>query len=139
MPWKKAALLGSIGFAAGGAICIAFILAGSPAVRAEDLPHILLGGLYGAVVMGGSAVYDIEHWSIARATATHFLLTFALYFLLVISMGWFTLDEPAFWIVVAVMLVGYICIWLIQYLSCRRKVRELNEDLKKWKSSEKAK
>ena len=85
------------------------------------------------MAMGSSVVYEIERWSIARATATHFLLLFVLYFLLVISMGWFRLDEPVFWIVVAVMVVGYVFIWLFQYLSYRRKICEMNEDLKKWK------
>ncbi len=134
MLWKKAALLGIVGFVLGCLIGIVFILTGSSnGLALKDLPHILLGGIYGAVSMGSSVVYEIERWSIARATATHFLLLFVLYFLLVISMGWFRLDEPVFWIVVAVMVVGYVFIWLFQYLSYRRKICEMNEDLKKWK------
>lgn len=72
--------------------------------------------------------------NIARATATHFLLVFALYFLLVISMGWFSLSDPVFWIVVGAMVAVYILIWLIQYLSYRRQIREMNDELIKWKS-----
>jgi Flp pilus assembly protein TadB len=84
--------------------------------------------------MGSSVVYGIEKWSIARATATHFLLVFALYFFLVISMGWFSLSDPVFWIVVGTMVAVYILIWLLQYLSYRRQIREMNDELIKWKS-----
>ena len=96
-----------------------------------------MSGIYSAVVTGSSIVYDIEEWSIARATATHFLLSFSLYFLLVLSMGWFRLDDPVFWIVIAVMVVIYVLIWLFQYLSYKRKIREMNHDLKIWKSTKK--
>ena len=88
--------------------------------------------------MGSSIVYDIEKWSIARATVTHFLLVFALYFLLVISMKWFRLEDPLFWIIVGCMAVAYVIIWLIQYLACRRKIREMNDSLNQWKSRENA-
>ena len=129
--WKKAAVLSLAGFAAGAVISIIFILTGSPdGLTGKNVPHILLGGLYGAAAMGSTVIYDVEKWSIARATATHFLLSFALYFLLVITMGWFRLDDPVFWIVVAAMALGYILIWLFQYLSWKRKIREMNEQLK---------
>ena len=36
--------------------------------------------------------------------------------LLVLSMGWFRLDDPVFWIVIAVMVVIYVLVWLFQYL-----------------------
>lgn len=140
MLWKKAALLGLAGFAAGVVIGACFSLIGSNGSFSlkDGLPHLLAGGIYGAVAMGSSVVYDIEKWSIARATATHFLLVFLLYFLLVITMGWFRLDDPAFWIVIAAMATGYVFIWLFQYLSYRRKVREMNDHLEKWKSKENA-
>ena len=137
MLWKKAILLSLAGFLLGGIISVIFILTGSPdGLAAKDLPHILLGGLYGAVAMGSSVIYDVEKWSIARATATHFLLMFALYFLLVLSLGWFRLDEPLFWIILGCMAVGYVLIWLFQYLSYSRKIREMNGSLNKMKSKE---
>ena len=137
--WKKAALLSLAGFAAGAVISIIFILTGpSEGLTVKALPHILLGGLYGAAAMGSTVIYDVEEWSIARATATHFLLSFALYFLLVITMGWFRLDDPVFWIVVAVMAAAYVLIWLVQYLSYRRTIRNMNENLEKMKAEKNA-
>ena len=86
--------------------------------------------------MGSTVIYDVEKWSIVRATVTHFLLVFVLYFLLVITLGWFRLDDPVFWIVVGAMAAGYILVWLIQYLLYRRKIREMNDVLNKWKIEE---
>ena len=137
MLWKKATLLGLAGFVLGVLTGIGFMLARSSEGLKAAFPNLLLSGIYSAVVTGSSIVYDIEEWSIARATATHFLLSFSLYFLLVLSMGWFRLDDPVFWIVVAVMVVGYVLIWLLQYLSYKRKIREMNHDLKIWKSTKK--
>ena len=137
MLWKKATLLGLAGFVLGVLTGIGFMLARSSEGLKAAFPNLLLSGVYSAVVMGSSIVYDIEEWSIARATATHFLLSFSLYFLLVLSMGWFRLDDPVFWIVIAVMVVIYVLVWLFQYLSYRRKIREMNHDLKIWKSTKK--
>ena len=49
-------------------------------------------------------------------------------------MGWFSLSDPVFWIVVGTMVAVYILIWLLQYLSYRRQIREMNDELIKWKS-----
>ena len=137
MLWKKAALLGLIGFAAGALISAAFILfGGSSAGFRADLPNLLLGSFYGAVAMSSSVIYEIEKWSIARSTATHFLLILGLYCLLVLSLGWFRVNDPLFWIVIAVMVAGYVLIWLFQYLAYKRKVRQMNDDLKKLRVSE---
>ena len=133
MLWKKTMLLGLAGFVLGVLICIGFMLARS-SEGLKAFPNLVISGIYGAVAMGSSIVYDIEKWSIARATATHFLLVFALYFLLVLSMGWFSLSDPVFWIVVGAMVAGYILIWLLQYLSYKRQIREMNDELIKWKS-----
>ena len=137
MLWKKATLLGLAGFVLGVLTGIGFMLARSSEGLKAAFPNLLLSGIYSAVVTGSSIVYDIEEWSFARAPATHFLMSFSLYFLLVLSMGWFRLDDPVFWIVIAVMVVIYVLVWLFQYLSYRRKIREMNHDLKIWKSTKK--
>ena len=38
---------------------------------------VLLSAIVGALCMGSSVVYDIEEWSILRATVTHFVIVFA--------------------------------------------------------------
>lgn len=138
MLWKKATILGLAGFVLGGIICVIFILTGSSdGLGGKDLTHILLGGVYGAVAMGSTVIYDVEKWSIARATATHFMLVFALYFLLAYGLKWFRLDDPLFWIIIGCMIAAYVLIWLIQYLSYRRTIRKMNENLNKRDSDKK--
>lgn len=136
--WKKAVLLGTIGFMLGVLICVAFMLFMPPYELdyPSSLPHLLLSGIYGAVAMSSSLIYSIEKWSIARSTVTHFLLIFGLYSVLGFSLGWFRLDEAFFWIVLAAMIAAYILIWWCQYLAYKRKIRKMNEELKKWKSTQ---
>ena len=134
--WKKAVLLGMAGFILGALICMAFMLSAPPFDFPAALPHLLLAGIYGAVAMASSLIYSIEKWSIARTTVTHFLLIFSLYCALGFSLDWFRPGDTTFWIIMAVMAAAYFLIWLSQYLSYKRRVRQMNDDLKKLKSSQ---
>ena len=138
--WKKATLLSLAGFAGGIVICVLFIVLwpeGSFDLEAA-LPHLLIGGSYGAAAMGSSVVYDIEKWSILRATATHFLFILIGYSVVSLTLGWFRIEDGTFWIMIAVFVAVYFLIWLIQYLIYRKQVSRMNENLRKWKSSRKS-
>ncbi|MBQ9008104.1 MAG: DUF3021 family protein [Clostridia bacterium] len=90
MLFKKAIILGSVGFVIGALISAGFgLIYGTSENIRQVLPHLFFGGLYGAVTMGSTVFYDIEKWNIARATATHFLLVVSLYCVLVFTLGWF--------------------------------------------------
>ena len=73
--YRKAMLLGLLGYAAGCLIGLVIGLCAGEMSFREALPNILLGGIPGALAMGSSVVYGIEKWSILRATATHFVIT----------------------------------------------------------------
>ena len=132
--WKKAVLLAVLGYAVGIMIGVIIFLCNSSRSFSEALPYILLSGIPGAIAMGSTVIYDIEKWSIARATLTHFLITFFCLYLVGFALGWFRFWEPAFWIFTAAMIAAYILIWLIQYMAYKRQVRKMNEDLQKWRS-----
>ena len=132
--WKKAVLLGALGYAVGLVIGMAIFLCNSSRSFAETLPYILLSGIPGAVAMGSSVIYGVEKWSVARATVTHFLITFGCLYLAGLALDWFRFGEPAFWIFTAAMIAAYVLIWLIQYMAYQRQVRKMNEDLQKWKA-----
>ena len=134
--WKKAVLLGALGYAIGIVIGVVIFLCNSSRGFAEALPYILLRGIPGAVAMGSTVIYEIEKWSIARATVTHFLITFGCLYLVGFVLEWFRFGNPVFWIFTGTMLAAYFLIWLVQYLACKRKIRKMNEDLRKWKSRE---
>ncbi len=95
-------------------------------------------GIYGAIAMGGSAVYSIEEWSIARCTVTHFFSTIVCLYILGFFMRWFTLEDfSSLLTMFVIFVIPYIIIWMVNYLSCRKELRKINRELEILKSSEK--
>ena len=133
---KKAILLGFIGYVCGCVIGLLFALQNENFNIRESLPSSLLGGIPGAIAMGSAVIYDIEEWSLLRATATHFLVVMGVILFACFLLKWFPPWSPAFWIMLAAELVGYVIIWLIMYYCFRKKVRELNEMLKEKREKE---
>ncbi|MBR4514322.1 MAG: DUF3021 domain-containing protein [Lachnospiraceae bacterium] len=101
--------------------------------------HFLVSGLFGAYAMGSTFFYEVEHWSITRATLTHFIPLFVLYFTVGLLQRWFTLGSLMFWIMLAMWLAMYAVIWLICYTSYRREIRKINRQLESWKAGSKDK
>ena len=91
------------------------------------LSQILLGGIPGAIACGSTVIYDIEKWSLLRATFTHFLVVIGVTFLACFVLNWFPPWSTAFWIMLAVEVIGYIIIWLMIYLRYKAEVRNLNK------------
>lgn len=135
---KKAVLLTVIGYVAGCVIGLCFSLRSSSFSFADSLPQILLGGIPGAIAMGSAVIYDIEEWSLLRSTTTHFLLTMCAILLGCFVLDWFPPWSPPFWIMLAAELAAYILVWLIMYKIYQRKVRKLNELLRKNNPSQKS-
>ena len=142
---KKALWLSLLGFALGMGVGLLFyFLRGEDGylARKENRPDLILYfafcGVFGAVNMGTSALYDIEEWSILRCTATHFAICLGstvLFFGALILLDWMSMP-PAAGIAVmgAAFVTVYFFIWLMQYLSYKREVRKINAKLRQWKS-----
>ena len=128
---KKAIILALIGYIAGCLIGLCFTLQSENFTLASALPHILLGGIPGAITMGTTVVYDIEKWSLLRATVTHFLIVMGVMLLACFVLKWFEPGSAAFRIMLAAEAIGYLIVWLILYQCYKAKVRKLNELLKK--------
>ena len=133
---KKAVVLGVIGYIAGCLIGLCFTLSSENFTFASALPHILLGGIPGAIAMGSTVIYDVEKWGILRVTVTHFLIAMGAILIGCFVLNWFPPWSASFWILLAVETAGYFLIWLILYLGYRGKVRKLNEMLKESRQSE---
>ncbi|MCR5093154.1 MAG: DUF3021 domain-containing protein [Lachnospiraceae bacterium] len=140
---KKALILGGIGFAAGLLIGVSVFyitgVKGPNALKITDISpfELLIGGIYGAIAMGCSVFYDIENWSILRATLSHFLLTLLGFYAMACLQRWMKLFDMVFWISTAAFIIVYIIIWLSQYFSWRRQVRRMNLELQAMKQREK--
>lgn len=95
-------------------------------MQAVMILQAVFSGLMGAIAMGGSVVYEMEHWSLFRVTGTHYLMTMVTFLVISPVMEWCT--EPVeYLIVVGMMTIAYILIWLIMYVIYSRQVQELNE------------
>lgn len=140
---KKALLMSLIGFVLGIVVGICILLVtepGSLSFGGHILTMILyyvFCGLLGALSMGTSVIYDIESWSIFRCTVTHFLITivgFIAFYAGLIAIGVSSLPPSGISIfIIAVFVVVYFCIWLVQYLVFRHKVKKMNAKLQVWK------
>lgn len=133
---KKAMLLGLIGYFAGCMIGLCFSLQSESFTLAGALPQILLGGIPGAIAMGTAVIYDIEEWSLLRATVTHFLIVMGALLLGCFVLKWFKPWSASFWIMLAAELAGYVIVWLIMHLCYQKQVRELNRLLKERQGSD---
>ena len=132
--YRKAMWMGLLGYAAGCLIGLVFTLSAGAANFREALAQILLGGIPGALAMGSSVVYGIEKWSILRATATHFIITMGALLFGGYVLQWFGSDRTPLLIMMAISLVCYAVIWLVFYLSYRKTIQQMNDDLRKMKS-----
>ena len=133
--WKHALLLAVIGLAAGALVSGFFaMMAGTE--KGLGFPlwlNYLLGSLQGALGMGSTVVYAIDRWSVTRCTVTHFVIVFSGYTALGLIEGWFLPGDPGFWIMTAVMVAVYFIIWVTMYLSYKRKIKQMNSELERWK------
>lgn len=139
---KRVLIKSAVGAVLGLLIGIGFILFGKPpetyvGLRAPwaAVAYLVHCALHGALCVGSQIVYDIEKFSIARATVIHFLITLISFYILGMTTGWFHPGDPFFWIITAGFVFVYFLIWLAYYISYRRKVRSMNAELRRWKHS----
>ena len=137
---KKGIILGLIGAAAGIGIGLVITLAGIAGGEAQgSIPELILyffmSGMLGFVNMGASVMYNIEHWSIARATGTHFTVSIISFYVFGFAIHWLDPGEVMFYIITAIFIVVYFIIWLIQYIRYKKEIRKINDDLKRFRSN----
>ena len=133
-----------IGFLIALAICSVMWICGAQSGIAFDSMHIvhiesrpgeilfqaLVGGLYGAVAMGSTVIYEIEHWSLAVSSAVHYFIIAVLYVPIALVLGWVKNPVELF-LTELIQLVVYFIIWFIMVLRYRAQVRKMNESLKR--------
>ena len=142
---KKIFILSIIGFIAGILIGAWIIYLEAPnglvasATSLEGVLTMLFSGIYGALAMGSTVVYDMESWSILKATVVHFLVTMIglmIFFAVGIAFGEIEMPTKTIVIIMSVCFVGaYFIIWLVQYLIYKHKVKKMNEELREWKGN----
>ncbi len=117
----------SIGLIIGAVMYVAFASADEITTGEGLLAQLIGSGIYGAIPMGGVIAYDIERWSLLRATLTHYILTFAAFFVVNLILGWF--GGIGLLIAFLALSGAYFVIWIIMYTTWRREIRKINEEL----------
>ena len=142
--WKKAVILGAVGMILGIFVGAGFwyLMSGEAPGTTTGLSalmlHLLMSGVLGMVANGSSVIYEIEEWSIVRATITHFIIAMGAFYVIAFTLGWFSPADPACWIMSAILVIVYFTIWMVQSLIFKHKVKRMNEELRKWKSRREA-
>ncbi|MCR5137315.1 MAG: DUF3021 domain-containing protein [Oscillospiraceae bacterium] len=106
-------------------ICSDTLIARAGSPTAALLVSLLLYGLYGACCMAGTVLYEIESWSLARATAVHYLGVMLGYVIADLALGW-RMPLKELLLIETFMTVSFFLIWLILYLRYRAMVKDLN-------------
>ena len=130
---------GAIGFPLGILISLVISWAGGNEKFVSDLLvqrvgsvagaltlNLLLSGIFGFLCMGGTVFYEIENWSLLKATFLHYLIVVVCFAPLALFLGWATRPVELL-IMTGVQTVCFFLIWLIMFLRYRAEVRELNE------------
>ena len=98
------------------------------------LVQTLCSLLYGAAWAGASVVWDRESWSILRQTATHLIICSIATFPIAYFMRWMPHNVSGILLYFGIFLFIYAVIWLAQYSSMKKRVRQMNEKVQAYDS-----
>lgn len=99
-------------------------------LRAVALQYGLCG-LLGAACAAGSVVWEMERWSQLKMTVVHFLVISLSLLPTAYFMRWMERTPAGLALYFAIFLAIYAAIWLTQYLVTRRRVRQINEGVRR--------
>lgn len=90
------------------------------------LVQTILGALLGIIAWVGMCFFDIEDWSLLRATAAHCALILSTFLIVGARLHWFSLHVIAISIMAGIIILTYALIWVIMYLIWKKEIREMN-------------
>ena len=98
------------------------------------LIEIVGSAVFGIISMGGSVCYDIESWSLIRATITHYVTVMIAFFIADFVLGWF--PHRVLLVITIAMTIIYIIIWFVMYSIGKKNINEMNADLERFREKE---
>lgn len=93
------------------------------------LLQTFLSGVLGAVSIGGMLFYKIDSWSLAKATALHFLTIAACFVGVSMLLRWFPLRVSYYAIALGIMAFWFAVIWIVMDVRWKKEVKKMNEEL----------
>lgn len=95
-------------------------------LRGALLLEIVLVGVFGAVCMAGTVLYDAERLPLAAATALHCVICIGQFIPLSLFLGWCR-SAVEILIMASFQLLAFFIVWLIMYTRYRKEIKQLNE------------
>ena len=86
---------------------------------------------YGAVCAGASVIWETDHWSILRQTATHLLVCSLAIFPIAYFMRWMQHSARGVLTYFGVFCAIYFMIWITQYLAMKKRIKQINIRIQK--------
>lgn len=94
----------------------------------------VLSGIYGAVCVGGTVYYDIDDWSLLKATLIHYLSIMVSFSVVSAVLSWLPPDVLTYLAVILTFTFVFFIIWLVMYLRWKKQIAEMNRELTVYKS-----
>ena len=149
MTFKKAMLRGIIGFPVGIFISVTItmfisIMIGngqfySVVPELIDRTHnevnafvlqYILSGLLGFAFAAGSAVFEVDNWSIAKQTMIHFFISSVALLPIAYACRWMDNSLKGVASYFLIFVGSYVIVWFAQYTTWKKKIIEINGKLK---------
>ena len=83
------------------------------------------------IIAGISNIYQVESMSLVSKIMVHALSLYLVYLVFYLLNDWIVKDLKVIGLFSLIFFSGYIVIWIIIYIIERKKIKELNEKLKK--------
>ena len=93
--------------------------------------NYIISILVGFAFALGSAIFEVERWSITKQTLIHFALTTSVFIPSAIIGKWTQPDIVSIWMYICVFVILYVLVWIIQYRFWKKRIQKINEKLKK--------
>lgn len=95
-------------------------------LKAAMLMQMLLSGIYGAVCMGSTVLYEADRLPLALISLLHCMICIIPFIPLSLFLNWSNGIADTL-IMAGIQLAAYFIVWLCIYLRYRREIKELNE------------
>ena len=97
----------------------------------EVVKGIITSAILAFIAGGINFVYNIERLQIAPAALIHFAVLYLDYILIYLFNGWIVNSLEVIIIFTSIFALGFALIWLIIYLTTRKKIKKMNKNLAK--------
>lgn len=97
-------------------------------INAVVLQYIL-SGILGFMFAAGSAVFEVEQFSLVKQIVIHFFISVFTMLPIAYILRWMDHSIGGIVTYVGIFLIIYVIIWIIQYMSWKKKILQINKKL----------